>query len=59
MDSDVISCRNVKSIEGYVLRSGNFEVASSSSFRDFSKRSFCDGEVSGNSGAVNAIYSHR
>ena len=45
---DVISGQNVKIIEGYVVT--NFEVASFSSFLDFSKRSFCDGEV-------NAIWS--
>ena len=33
----------------------NLEVASSSSFRDFPKRLFCDGEVGDGSGGVNAI----
>ena len=31
----------------------NFEVASSSSFQEFLKRSFCDGEVGGRSIGVN------
>ena len=35
----------------------NFEVASSSNVRDFSKRSFCDGEVGDGSGGVKAICS--
>ena len=50
---DVISSRNLKSIDGYM--SLNFEVSSSNSFRDFSKRSSCDGKVDGGSGGVNAI----
>ena len=33
----------------------NLEVASSSSFRDFSKRSFCDSEVDVGSGGMSAI----
>ena len=41
-----------KTIECYVTL--NFEVASSNSFRNFSKRSFCDGEVSVGTGCVNA-----
>ena len=41
--NDVISGRNVKTTEGYIVV--NFEIASSSSFRDFSKRLFCDDEV--------------
>ena len=52
---DVVSCGNVKTIESYLAL--NFEVDSSSSFRDFSKRSFCDGAVGGGSGSVNAICS--
>ena len=55
VDDDVISGRNVKTIEGYIAL--NFEVASSSSFRDFPKRLFCDGEVSDGIGGVNAIFS--
>ena len=35
----------------------NFEVTSSSSFRDFPERSFCDGEVGDGSGVMNAICS--
>ena len=52
VDDDVISGRNVKTIEGYIVV--NFEVASFSSFRDFSKRFYCDGD---SSGGVNAICS--
>ena len=43
VDDDVISGRNVKTIAGYIVV--DFKVASSSSFRDFPKRLFCDGEV--------------
>ena len=39
---DVISSLNVKTIKGHVVV--NFEVANSSSFRDFPKRSFCGGK---------------
>ena len=35
----------------------NFEVASFRSFREFLKRSFCDGEVSDGSGGINTICS--
>ena len=34
----------------------NFEVASFSSFQDFTKRLFCDGEVGDGSSGVNAIW---
>ena len=36
---------------------GNFEVAISSSFRDFPKQLFCNGEVSDGSDGVNVICS--
>ena len=42
-DDCVISGRNVKTIEGYIVV--NFEAVSSCSFRDFPKRLLCDGEV--------------
>ena len=46
---NVISGQNAKTVEGYIVV--NFEVASSSSIRDFPKLLFCDREVgSGNSG---------
>ena len=54
VDGDVISSRNVKTVEGYVAL--NFEVASPSSFRHFLERSLCDGEVGDGSGGVNAIF---
>ena len=41
---DVISGRNVKTVEGYYVV--NFEVATSNSFRDL-KKSFHDGEGGG------------
>ena len=49
----LISSWNVKTIEGYTLI--NCEVASSSSYPDFPKRSFCDSEVNDDSGGVNTI----
>ena len=49
----VISSCNVKTVEGYIAV--NFAVASSSSFRVFSKLLFCDGEVGDGSGGVSAI----
>ena len=53
VDGDVISCCNVKTIEGCVVV--NFEVASSNTFPDFRNISFCDGEVGGNSGGMKTI----
>ena len=50
---DVISGRIIKSIQGYVLV--NFKGASFSTFRDFPKRSFCDGEIG--DGSMNVICS--
>ena len=50
---DVLSSQNVKTIDCCVVV--NFEVASSSSFRDFPKRSFCDSDVSDCSSGMNAI----
>ena len=50
VDDDVISGRNVKAIEGYIVV--NFEVASSSSFQDFPKWLFCVGEVGDGSDSV-------
>ena len=47
--------RNVNTTESYSMV--NCEVVSSSSFRDFSKRMFCDGEVGDRSGGVNTICS--
>ena len=38
---DVISCRNAKTVEGYLVV--NFEVAGSNSFRDIPKKLFRDG----------------
>ena len=54
-DDDLISGRNVKTIEGYVLL--NFEIASSGSFIYFPKRSFRDGQVGDGIGGMNAICS--
>ena len=51
----MISVRNVKTIECYIAV--NFEVASSSGFRDFPKRLFCDGEVGDGGCGINAICS--
>ena len=45
---DVISGRNVSTIEGYLLV--NFEVASSSSFRDTEKKSFREDGGGGSGG---------
>ena len=53
--NDVIYDRNVKAILGYIVV--NFEVASSSSFRDFPERLFCDAEAYSGSGGLNAICS--
>ena len=50
---DVISSRNIKTIQGYALV--NFEGASFSTFQDFPKRSFCHGEVSDSIGSTNTI----
>ena len=55
VDDDVISVLSVKTIEDYIVI--HFEVASSSSFRDFPKRLFCDGEVGDGRGGVNKIHS--
>ena len=55
VDDDVVSGRNVNTIEGYIV--ANFEVAGSSSFRDFPKRLFCASEVGDSSVGVNAICS--
>ena len=52
---DVIPYQNVNTIEGYVVL--NFKVDCRCIFRDFPNRSFCDGEVAGGSGGVNAIFS--
>ena len=41
VDNDVISRRNVRTFEAYIVL--NFEVASSSSFRDIPKKSVRDG----------------
>ena len=54
-DDDVISSQDAKIIEGQAAV--NFEVAGSSSFQDFHKRKFCDGEVGDSSSGVNAICS--
>ena len=54
-DADVISRRNIKTIQGYAVV--NFEGASFSSFRDFLKRSFCDGEVGDGTDGMKAICS--
>ena len=42
-------------MKGYIVV--NFEVASFSSFQDFPKRLFCDGEVGDGSSGMNAICS--
>ena len=42
VDDDVISSRNVKTIEGYNM--ANFEAACACSIRDSPKRLFCDGD---------------
>ena len=55
-DDDIISGRNVKILGCYIAVI--FEVASSSSFRDFQKRLFCDSKVGGDgSGGVNVVFS--
>ena len=51
VDDDVI----VKTVEGYIVV--NFEVATSSSFRDFAKRLFCDVEIGDRNSGMNAICS--
>ena len=50
VDDEVISGHSVKIVEGYTVV--NFEVASSSSLRDFPKRLVCDAEVGNRSGGV-------
>ena len=55
VDSDVISGRNIQTLGCYATV--NFEVASFSSFRYFSKRSFCDSDVGDGSSGMNVIYS--
>ena len=50
-----MSGRNLKTNEGYIVI--NFQVASSSSFQDFPKRLFCDGEASDGISGMNAICS--
>ena len=52
---DVVSGRNVKTILSHIVVT--LKVASSTSFRDFPKRLFCDGEVGDGSGGMNAICS--
>ena len=54
-DDDIVSGRNVETIKGNIV--ANFEVASSSGFRDFSKWLFCDADVGDSS--VNAICSQQ
>ena len=52
IDNNVMSGRNVKTVEAYIVV--NIGIATSSiSFRHFPERLFCDDEVSD----VNAIYS--
>ena len=55
LDDDVIFGWDARTIEGYIVE--NFEVASSSSLRDFLKQLFCDDKVWDGSGGVNAICS--
>ena len=52
-DDNVISSRNIKTIQGYAVVC--FEGVSFSTFLDFPKISFCDGDVDDGSGGVNAI----
>ena len=49
----VVLCSFTKTIQGYTVV--NFEVTSSSSFRDIPTRLFCDGEDGDGSGGMNAI----
>ena len=53
VDDEVISGRNVKNVEGYIVV--NFEALAVSEI--FPKRLFCDGEVGVDSCNVNAICS--
>ena len=55
VDDDAISGWNFKTPEGCLVV--NLEVASSSSFWDFLKRLFCDGDVGDGGSGVNAICS--